>query len=100
MLTTVSKLHLPIAVADVVPSDWTPAALFTRWSASSMASAGPRGRSRDSPMTRIRIRVSSSRGTSEHSRRKKLAEAKHLSDVNGAGRDSRDRQQGWTDSHE
>lgn len=37
-----------------------------------MASAGPSGKSRDSPMTRMRIRVSSSRGTSEQRRRKKL----------------------------
>ena len=54
------------------PSDWTPAALLTRWSASSMASAGPRGKSRDKPITRMRISVSSSRGTSEQRRRKKL----------------------------
>lgn len=39
-----------------------------------MASAGPRGRSRDSPITRMRIRVSSRMGTSEHRRRKKLQE--------------------------
>lgn len=37
-----------------------------------MASAGPRGRSRDKPITRMRIRVSSRMGTSEHRRRKKL----------------------------
>lgn len=37
-----------------------------------MASAGPRGRSRDNPMTRMRISVSSNRGTSEQRRRKKL----------------------------
>lgn len=54
------------------PSDWTPAALLTRWSASSMASAGPRGKSRDRPITRMRISVSSNKGTSEQRRRKKL----------------------------
>lgn len=58
----------------VLPSACTAAARFTRWSASSMASAGPRGSSRDSPMTRIRIRVSSRMGTSEQRRRKKLQE--------------------------
>lgn len=54
------------------PSACTAAARLTRWSASSMASAGPSGRSRDSPMTRIRISVSSRMGTSEQRRRKKL----------------------------
>lgn len=54
------------------PSACTAAARLTRWSASSMASAGPSGRSRDSPMTRIRISVSSKMGTSEQRRRKKL----------------------------
>lgn len=37
-----------------------------------MASAGPRGSSRESPMTRMRISVSSRMGTSEQRRRKKL----------------------------
>lgn len=37
-----------------------------------MASAGPSGSSRDSPMTRMRISVSSRMGTSEQRRRKKL----------------------------
>lgn len=54
------------------PSACTAAARFTRWSASSMASAGPSGSSRDSPMTRMRISVSSRMGTSEQRRRKKL----------------------------
>lgn len=58
--------------ARVLPSACTAAARFTRWSASSMASAGPRGSSRDSPMTRILISVSSRMGTSEQRRRKKL----------------------------
>lgn len=55
-----------------LPSACTAAARFTRWSASSMASAGPSGSSRDSPMTRMRISVSSRMGTSEQRRRKKL----------------------------
>lgn len=54
------------------PSACTAAARFTRWSASSMASAGPSGSSRESPMTRMRISVSSRMGTSEQRRRKKL----------------------------
>lgn len=54
------------------PSACTAAARFTRWSASSMASAGPRGSSRDSPITRMRMSVSSRMGTSEQRRRKKL----------------------------
>lgn len=54
------------------PSACTAAARFTRWSASSMASAGPRGSSRESPMTKMRISVSSRMGTSEQRRRKKL----------------------------
>lgn len=63
------RLSTTLAAA---PSDWTPAALLTRWSASSIASAGPSGKSRDSPMTKMRMSVSSSRGTSEQRRRKKL----------------------------
>lgn len=43
-----------------------------------MASAGPSGSSRDSPMTRMRISVSSRMGTSEHSRRKKLGADEEL----------------------
>lgn len=62
----------------VLPSDCAPAARFTKWSASSMASAGPNGRSRDRPITRMRISVSSSKGTSEHSRRKKLTKERVL----------------------
>lgn len=66
--------HLLVGACAASPSACTAAALFTKWSASSMASAGPRGRSRDSPITRMRISVSSRMGTSEHSRRKKLQE--------------------------
>lgn len=61
-----------LSPGEAIPSACTAAARFTRWSASSMASAGPSGSSRDSPMTRIRISVSSRMGTSEHRRRKKL----------------------------
>lgn len=76
---------LPLELCAVLPSACTAAARFTKWSASSMASAGPRGRSRDKPITRIRISVSSRMGTSEQRRRKKLHET---TDINHASLDS------------